>query len=139
MIIVRHLGSPAASFAAHGPWSPLRPLAAVHLHLSWGGDGHIQTCSVLPLLHRTCVLASGLQIVNPVPEVGHHEVLGLDHPLLGLHCLLELLVLLRDGAAPGKGALKFMRKVCNENGKSCLLPPLLGHVPLLLLELVLHQ
>ena len=73
-----------------------------------------ETCSVqicvLPLLHRTCVLTSGLQIVNPVPEVGHHEVLGLYHPLLSLHRLLELLVLLRDGAASGNGALEFMRK-----------------------------
>ena len=93
-------------------------------------------------IHRTCVLASGLQIVYPVPEVGHHEVLGLDHPLLSLHRLLELLVLLRDGTASGNGALKFMRKEKSnriKNGKSCLLPPLLGHVPLLLLELVLHQ
>ena len=66
-----------------------------------------ETCTAkASSIHRTCVLASGLQIVYPVPEVGHHEVLGLYHPLLSLHSLLELLVLLRDGAASGNGALR---------------------------------
>ena len=72
--------------------------------LGWGWS---QTCTAeTSSKQSTCILASGLEVVNPVPEVGHHEVLGLDHPLLGLHRLLELLVLLRDGAAPGNGALK---------------------------------
>ena len=88
----------SSNLAADRPWSPLCPLTAVHLDLSR-------------------ILASRLEIINPIPQVGHHEALGLDHPLLGLHRLLELLVLLGDRAT---------------------LPSLLGHVLLLGPQLGLH-
>ena len=55
--------------------------------------------------HLTGIFASRLQIIDTIPEVCHHEVLGLDHPLLGLHRLLELLVLLGDSSAPGVAAI----------------------------------
>ena len=53
-------------------------------------------------VHFTCVLTAGLEVVNAISQVGHHKVLGLYHPLLGLHRLLELLVLFGDGSTPDR-------------------------------------
>ena len=48
----------------------------------------------------TGIFTSRLQIVNTIPQICHHKVLGLDHSLIGLHRLLELLVLLGDCSTP---------------------------------------
>ena len=84
--------------ATDRPGRPLRPLTAVHLNLAWQTEF---TFFKILSSHLTSILTSRLQIVNTIPQVCHHKVLGLDHSLLGLHRLLELLVLLGDGSAPG--------------------------------------
>ncbi len=44
--------------------------------------------------------AGSLEVVDPVSEIVHDELLGLDHLGLVLHRLLEVLVLLADRSTP---------------------------------------